>query len=345
MDVVLKDIAGVALNHTTCVKCLSDKVKQTNNKGKSKMAMSAFELATLAQQYTGLIKPVVQQGDSRTARSTEFKTGCVGMDIQVVDYINKVSSRIVTDVITIRNTVVDAQQADTRWLPRPVIVEHTDLFYLESQLLRLVDIKSSYRDATIREFNRQKDIFFLKAAVGDAITSINNVTSGAPANIVSPYSTVSLPAANQITAASGDTVSSILKDVKLLFEGLDVDLSSERPVVYMPASFGRLLSDDTQYITWNTSGMQPLSTGEYKDFLGYTFVLLSNDVFTGAGLTDKIVIVCGKPIMTGIWEDVNTTIGIRHDKDDAYQVNTKMMLASTRLDEWRVATVDFSAIK
>jgi hypothetical protein len=49
--------------------------------------------------------------------------------------------------------------------------------------------------------------------------------------------------------------------------------------------------------------------------------------------------------MTGIWEDVNTTIGIRHDKDDAYQVNTKMMLASTRLDEWRVATVDFSAIK
>lgn len=309
------------------------------------MAMSAFELATLAQQYTGLIKPVVQQGDSRTARSTEFKTGCVGLDIQVVDYVNKVSARTITDPITIRATVIDTQQADTRWLPRPVIIEHTDVFYMESQLLRLVDIKSSYRDATIKEFNRQKDIFFLKAAVGNAITSINNVSGGTPANIVSPYSTVALPAANQITAVAADTVSSLLKDVRTLFENMDVDLSSEKPVVYMPADFGRLLNDDTQYITWNTSGMQPLATGEYKDFLGFTFVLLSNDVFTGASLADTIVIVCGKPVMTGIWEDINTTIGIRHDLDDAYQVNTKMMLASTRLDEWRVATVDFTAIK
>ena len=308
------------------------------------MAMSAFELATLAQQYTGLIKPVVQQGDSRTARSTEFKTGCVGMDIQVVDYVAKATSRLITDVITLRATVVDTQQADTRWLPRPSIVEHTDVFYLESQLLRLVDIKSSYRDATIKEFNRQKDIFWMKAAVGSAIISINNVSGGTPPNIVSPYSTVALPAGNQLTASAGDTVADCLKDIKELFESLDVDLSVEKPVVYMNAAFARKLLDDVQYITWNTSGMQPLASGDYKDFLGFTFVMLSNDIFTGANVSNKIVVACGRPVMTGIWEDINTTIGIRHDLDDAYQVNTKMMLASTRLDEWRVATLDFSAI-
>lgn len=308
------------------------------------MAMSAFELATLAQQYTGLIKPVVQQGDSRTARSTEFKTGCVGMDIQVVDYVAKATSRLITDVITLRATVVDTQQADTRWLPRPSIVEHTDVFYLESQLLRLVDIKSSYRDATIKEFNRQKDIFWMKAAVGSAIISINNVSGGTPPNIVSPYSTVALPVGNQLTASAGDTVADCLKDIKELFESLDVDLSVEKPVVYMNAAFARKLLDDVQYITWNTSGMQPLASGDYKDFLGFTFVMLSNDIFTGANVSNKIVVACGRPVMTGIWEDINTTIGIRHDLDDAYQVNTKMMLASTRLDEWRVATLDFSAI-
>ena len=308
------------------------------------MAMSAFELATLAQQYTGLIKPVVQQGDSRTARSTEFKTGCVGMDIQVVDYVAKATSRLITDVITLRATVVDTQQADTRWLPRPSIVEHTDVFYLESQLLRLVDIKSSYRDATIKEFNRQKDIFWMKAAVGSAIISINNVSGGTPPNIVSPYSTVALPTGNQLTASAGDTVADCLKDIKELFESLDVDLSVEKPVVYMNAAFARKLLDDVQYITWNTSGMQPLASGDYKDFLGFTFVMLSNDIFTGANVSNKIVVACGRPVMTGIWEDINTTIGIRHDLDDAYQVNTKMMLASTRLDEWRVATLDFSAI-
>lgn len=307
--------------------------------------MSAFELATLAQQYTGLVKPVVQQGDSRTARSTEFKTGCVGMDIQVVDYVAKATSRLITDPITIRATVIDAQQADSRWLPRPTIVEHTDVFYLESQLLRLVDIKSSYRDATVKEFNRQKDIFFMKAAIGSAIISINNVSGGTPANIVSPYSTVALPAANQLTASAGDTVADCLKDIKTLFEGLDVDLTTERPVVYMDAAFARKLMDDVQYITWNTSGMQPLATGDYKDFLGFTFVMLSSDVFTGASVpANTIVVACGKPVMTGIWEDINTTIGIRHDLDDAYQVNTKMMLASTRLDEWRVATLDYTAI-
>lgn len=309
------------------------------------MAMTEFQLATLAQQYTGLIKPVVQQGDSRTARSTEFKTGCVGMDIQVVDYVAKAKVRTITDIMTIRDTTVDGHQADSRWLPRPVIVEHTDLFYLESQLLRLVDIKSSYRDATIKAFNREKDVFFMKAAVGDAITSINNVSGGTPANIVSPYSTVSLPADNQLTASAGTTVADALKNVKRFFESIDVDLTSERPVVYMDAEFGRALLDDVQYITWNTSGMQPLAQGDYKDFLGFTFVMLSKDIFDAAGLTGKAVIVCGKPIMTGIWEDINTTIGIRHDKDDAYQVNTKMMLASTRLDEWRVATLDYSAIK
>lgn len=308
------------------------------------MAMTEFQLATLAQQYTGLIKPVVQQGDSRTARSTEFKTGCVGMDIQVVDYVNKVTTRTITDIMTIRDTVADAQQADTRWLPRPSIVEHTDLFYLESQLLRLVDIKSSYRDATIKAFNRQKDIFWLKAAVGSAITSINNVSGGTPANIVSPYTTVALPVENTITAGASDTIAKLLKDAKEKLESMDVDLSMEKPVVYMNSAFARKLMDDTQYITWNTSGMQPLGSGEYKDFLGFTFVMLSNDIFTGAAVENKAIIACGKPVMTGIWEDINTTIGIRHDKDDAYQVNTKMMLASTRLDEWRVVAIDYTAL-
>lgn len=308
------------------------------------MAMTEFQLATLAQQYTGLIKPVVQQGDSRTARSTEFKTGCVGMDIQVVDYVNKVTTRTITDIMKIRDTVADAQQADTRWLPRPSIVEHTDLFYLESQLLRLVDIKSSYRDATIKAFNRQKDIFWLKAAVGSAITSINNVSGGTPANIVSPYTTVALPVENTITAGASDTIAKLLKDAKEKLESMDVDLSMEKPVVYMNSAFARKLMDDTQYITWNTSGMQPLGSGEYKDFLGFTFVMLSNDIFTGAAVENKAIIACGKPVMTGIWEDINTTIGIRHDKDDAYQVNTKMMLASTRLDEWRVVAIDYAAL-
>lgn len=120
------------------------------------MAMSEFQLATLSQQYTGLIKPVIQQADSRTARSTEFKTGCTGLDIQVVDYISKAQVRVINgDLTAIRDTVVDGHQADSRWLPRPSLVEHTDLFYTESQLLRLVDIKSSYRDATIKAFARE----------------------------------------------------------------------------------------------------------------------------------------------------------------------------------------------
>lgn len=312
------------------------------------MAMSEFQLATLAQQYTGLVKPVVQQADSRTARSTEFKTGCVGLDIQVVDYVAKAQVRVINgDLTAIRDTVVDGHSADTRWLPRPSLVEHTDLFYTESQLLRLVDIKSSYRDATVKAFAREKDIFFMRAAVGSAIVSINNVNaSGAtPANIVSPYSTVALPAGNQYKASAGTTVADALKDIKRIFESMDVDLTTERPVVYMDSEFGRALLNDIQYITWTTSGMQPLGNGDYKDFLGFTFVMLSQDIFRGAGITDKAVVVCGKPVMTGIWEDVNTTIGIRHDKDDAYQVNTKMMLASTRLDEWRVATLDYSEIK
>jgi hypothetical protein len=309
------------------------------------MAMTEIQLATLSQQYTNLLQPVIQQQDNRTAKSTTWKTDCKGEDIQIIDYIDKVVPREITDLITIRDTVYDTVNADTRWLPRPSKLEHAFIRNKESDLLRLVDMQSGVRTAQAYAFKVALDKKFVIAALGNAITSIQNNAAGTPPNIVSPYSTVALPADHQLTASATDTVSGLMKDVLALFEATDVDLSANPVEVYLGSSVARVLRDDPEYIEWMTAGMQVLRTNELKDFLSMHFTLLSDtDVWTATSNVDKALFIAGKPIVTGIWSDLQTTIDRMPNKSNAFQIYTCMSSASTRIDEKRVVSVDFSAI-
>lgn len=313
------------------------------------MAMTDIQLATYAAQFSTLVGSLAQQATSKTAPSTMFKTGLVGKVPQVITYVGKVTTRTITDLITIRNTVIDQINADTRYLPAPVEKRATFAFYEESQLLRLIDMKSGWVSEVNKAFQREKDISFVKAFLGNAITSLNwadEVPNTTPGQLTLPTTFVPLPAANTITAIATDTATGLLKKVLKFFESKDVDWKSKGLRLYHNSKFAELLRNDPEWYTWNTASATPNVSGELKGYLGFEFIQLSEiDILNSTnGADDKMLVAAGQPICTGIWKDFNTTISRRPDKDDAIQVNSYMMLSSARLNEEDVCVIDITAL-
>lgn len=312
------------------------------------MAMADINLSTISAQFSTLVGALAQQATSKTAGSTTFRTGLTGRVPQIITYVNKVTLRTITDLTTPRATVAQTPEADTRYLPSPVEKRATFIFTEESTLLRLIDMKAGWVSETNKAFQREKDIMFVKAFLGNAITSLTwtDATVSTPGQITMPTTFVALPAGNTITATATDTVTGLLKQVLKFFEANDVDWRSLGLRAYHNSKFAELLRNDAEWYTWNTSGAMPNSTGELKSYLGFDFIQLSEiDVLNSTnGAEDKVLIAAGQPICTGIWKDFNTTISVRHDLDDAYQVNSYMLLSSARLNEWQVCVLDISAL-
>lgn len=313
------------------------------------MAFNPTTAELIAQQYTNLMMPVIQQGDSRTAPSTEFKTGLTVRDVQILDYMGKVTLRETADLTSIRETVVDTVTAESRWLPAPHLVEHCIRKSAQFDLLTLVNQDSSVRQAQAMAYKRHMDKEFIRAALGPAITNINLVAENpgvSPAGITSPYSFVTLPEANIITVADGTTITAAIDTALAKFDALDVDTAMYPVYAYIPSKAKALLFEDARYDNWNNMGGQVLADGNLTPYRSVQFVRLSDqDVFAQvAEATNKIFLVAGKAICTGIWSDFKTEISVLPEHSYAQQIYTSMSMASTRLDEQRVIVLDIAAL-
>lgn len=311
------------------------------------MAFNPTTAELIAQQYTNLMMPVIQQGDSRTAPSTEFKTGLTVRDVQILDYMGKVTLRETADLTSIRETVVDSVTAESRWLPAPHLVEHCIRKSAQFDLLTLVNQDSSVRQAQAMAYKRHMDKEFIRAALSPAITNINlvaEVPGVSPAGILAPYSFVALPAANIITVAAGTTITAAIDEALEKFDALDVDTAMHPVYAYIPSKAKALLFEDARYDNWNNMGGHVLTDGNLTPYRSVQFVRLSDvDVFAQVDdAEDKIVLVAGKAICTGIWSDFKTEISVLPEHSYAQQIYTSMSMASTRLDEHRVIVLDIS---
>ena len=314
------------------------------------MAFNQTTAELIAQQYTNLMLPVIQQGDSRTAPSTEFKTGLTVRDVQILDYMGKVNLReAVTDLTSIRETVVDQVTAESRWLPAPHLVEHCIRKTAQFDLLTLVNQDSAVRQAQAAAFKRHMDKEFVRAAMGPAITNINLVAENpgvTPAGILSPYSFVTLPEANIIEVTASTSITAAIDAALEKFDAMDVDTTMYPVYAYIPSKAKALLFEDARYDNWNNMGSQVLADGNLTPYRGVQFVRLSDeDVFKAvAEGENKIILVAGKAICTGIWSDFKTEISVLPEHSYAQQIYTCMSMASTRLDEQRVIVLDIAAL-
>lgn len=300
----------------------------------------------IAQQYTNLLTPVIQQGESRTAASTMLKTGLSVRDVQVIDWLEKMTVRVVKDLVSIRETEVDQANVTSRWLPAPHLVEHTIRKSAQFNLLTLVDEDSAIRSAQAKAFMTHMDKEFYDAALGNAITNIVNVAEvedTSPQGITSPYSFVALPEGNVIEAQQGQTITELVDEVLGKIDAKDVDTIENPVIVYINSKAKSLLFKDPRYDNWNQMGTQVLGSGEMASYRGVKFVRLSDaDVF---GNGDKLLVVAGKPVCVGIWSDLSTKIDILPEHSYARQIYTSMSMAAARLDEDRVFAIDITELQ
>lgn len=311
-------------------------------------ASNQYNEQLIAQQFTNLMQPVIQQGETRTAESTMLKTGLTVRDVQVIDYVKKLTVRTVTDLQGIRDTVADVAQFESRWLPAPHLVENCLQKSAQFDLLTLVAEESAVRQAQIMAFKTHMDVEFVNAALGFAITNLANVAevttagSEAPQGITSPYAYVALPAANTITPSAGTTITEALDEVLDALNKKDVDLSANPVICYTTSDAEKLLFQDPRYDNWNNMGTQVLSSGALTPYRGIKFVHLSDADVWNHGT--KCLVIAGKPICVGIWSDLKTVISERPDKSYAKQIYTCMSMAAARLDEERVFVLDIQNI-
>lgn len=296
----------------------------------------------IAQQYANLLTPVIQQGETRTAASTMLKTGLTVRDVQVIDWLEKMTVRVEKDLVSIRETRVDEANVNTRWLPAPHIVEHAIRKSAQFNLLTLVDEESAIREGQAKAFMTHMDKEFYDAALGKAITNLVNVdeTEGHPQGITSPYAFVALPEANTITAQAGQTITEVIDEALAAIDAKDVDTVENPVIIYINSKAKAALFKDPRYDNWNQMGTQVLGSGELANYRGVKFVRLSDaDVF---GDSNKLLVVAGKPVCVGIWSDLSTKIDILPEHSYAKQIYTSMSMAATRLDEDRVFAIDIA---
>lgn len=298
----------------------------------------------IAQQFTNLLTPVIQQGETRTAESTMLKTGLSVRDVQVIDWLEKMSVRVVKDLVSIRETEVDEANVSSRWLPAPHLVENTIRKSAQFNLLTLVDEDSAIRSAQAKAFMTHMDKEFYTAALGKAITNIVNVDEDedTPQGITSPYAFVALPAENTVTAKAGQTITELVDLALEKIDAKDVDTVENPVIVYINSKAKSLLFADPRYDNWNQMGTQVLGSGNMASYRGVKFVRLSDaDVFAGS---NKLLVVAGKPVCVGIWSDLSTKIDVLPEHSYAKQIYTSMSMAATRLDEDRVFAIDIAAL-
>ena len=300
----------------------------------------------IAQQYTNLLTPVIQQGESRTAASTMLKTGLSVRDVQVIDWLEKMTVRVVKDLVSIRETKVDQANVTSRWLPAPHLVEHTIRKSAQFNLLTLVDEDSAIRSAQAKAFMTHMDKEFYDAALGNAITNIvnvNEVDGVTPQGITSPYAFVALPGGNVIEAQAGQTMTELVDEVLEKIDAKDVDTIENPVIVYINSKAKSLLFKDPRYDNRNQMGTQVLGSGEMASYRGVKFVRLSDSDVFGNG--NKLLVVAGKPVCVGIWSDLSTKIDILPEHSYARQIYTSMSMAAARLDEDRVFAIDITDLE
>ena len=197
-------------------------------------------------------------------------------------------------------------------------------------------------------FKTHMDVEFVNAATGFAITNQVNVAevttpgSEAPQGLTSPYAYVALPAGNTYTPAASTTFTEALDEILDRLNKKDVDLSANPVICYTTSDAEKLLFQDPRYDNWNNMGTQVLSSGALAPYRGIKFVHLSDvDVWNNG---TKCLVVAGKPVCVGIWDDLSTRIDVLPEHSYAKQIYTSMSMAAARLDEDRVFVIDIQNI-
>lgn len=290
--------------------------------------MSVQITTAFVQQYKSGVWMLVQQNGSKIRpyvrnESVEGKTA-------FFDQIGPTAARRRT------SRHADTPRMDTPHARRRVSVEDfdwADLIDQEDKVRTLNEFTSPYQMNAAMAMGRAMDEVIVDALLGTAYTGETGSTS------------VALPSAQKIAAAStGMTVAKLLS-VKETMDGDDVPPDGR--IILCTTNQITDLLNTTEVKSSDFNTVKALAQGDLDTFCGFKFVQVDGLRIDGSKILPvyntnqrKCIAFQKDGALLAVGRDMTARIGERADKNYATQVFTSMTIGATRMEEERVVQID-----
>lgn len=279
--------------------------------------MSTQITTAMVEQYKANVLMLSQQKGSklRATVRTEQVTGKSA-------YFERIGS---VDMVDATSRHDDTPQIDTPHSRRKVSLttsRFADLIDNADKVRTLIDPTSPYAMNAAWAAGRKMDAVIVAAARGNAYSGVDGST------------TVALPSAQKIAAASTGLTVAKLRSAREILLDADVDLDMGVTCVINPAGLTDLLSA-TEITSSDYNTVKALVSGQVDSFMGFKFVVTNQ-------MTDGYALVYAKNAMAlAVGSEPVVRISERPDKNYATQVFVEMDIGATRVEDAGVVEIAY----
>lgn len=279
--------------------------------------MSTQITTAMVEQYKSNVLMLAQQKGSKlrgTVRS-EMVTGKNA-------YFERIGA---VDMVDATSRHDDTPQIDTPHSRRRVSLttsRFADLIDNADKVRTLIDPTSPYAMNAAWAAGRKMDAVIVAALAGNAYAGVAGAT------------TVALPAAQKVAAASAGLTIAKLRSAREILLGADVDLDMGATCIINPAGLTDLLSA-TEITSSDYNTVKALVQGQVDTFLGFKFVVSTQVTALKAYCYAKnaaVLAVGSEPVVR---------ISERADKNYSTQVFVEMDIGATRVEDEGVVEISY----
>ena len=279
--------------------------------------MSTQITTAMVEQYKSNVLMLSQQKGSKlrgTVR-TELVTGKNA-------YFERIGS---VDMVDATSRHDDTPQIDTPHSRRRVSLttsRFADLIDNADKVRTLIDPTSPYAMNAAWAAGRKMDATVIAAARGNAYSGVAGAT------------TVALPSAQKVAAASAALTVAKLRSAREILLAADVDLDMGATCVINPAGLTDLLSA-TEITSSDYNTVKALVAGQVNSFMGFNFVI-TNQMTAGYAL-----VYAKNALALAVGSEPVVRISERADKNYSTQVFVEMDIGATRVEDAGVVEIAY----
>lgn len=279
--------------------------------------MSTQITTAMVEQYKSNVLMLAQQKGSKlrgTVRS-EMVTGKNA-------YFERIGA---VDMVDATSRHDDTPQIDTQHSRRRVSLttsRFADLIDNADKVRTLIDPTSPYAMNAAWAAGRKMDAVVVAALAGNAYSGVAGAT------------TVALPSAQKVAAASAGLTIAKLRSAREILLGADIDLDMGATCIINPAGLTDLLSA-TEITSSDYNTVKALVQGQVDTFLGFKFVVSTQVTALKAYCYAKnaaVLAVGSEPVVR---------ISERADKNYSTQVFVEMDIGATRVEDEGVVEISY----
>lgn len=279
--------------------------------------MSTQITTAMVEQYKANVLMLSQQKGSKL-RATVRAEQVTGKSA----YFERIGS---VDMVDATSRHDDTPQIDTPHSRRKVSLttsRFADLIDNADKVRTLIDPTSPYAMNAAWAAGRKMDAVIVAAARGNAYSGVDGST------------TVALPSAQKIAAASAGLTVAKLRSAREILLDADVDLDMGVTCVINPAGLTDLLSA-TEITSSDYNTVKALVAGQVDSFMGFKFVVTNQ-------MTDSYALVYAKNAMAlAVGSEPVVRISERPDKNYSTQVFVEMDIGATRVEDAGVVEISY----